>query len=354
MTRFVCLILLFLCLCAGAGARAQSRPDANCSDDRGADRCAAEQQRRTRASFGVPPVEALRDAGAQVRRVFYVDGYGRDLIALSLVRAPGRDPVVSVHFPRREGEGPTPPLEALLPLAVWQEAISRSARFDRALVPLPADPDAMEICLHSWVYTVEAYDPPRANERPASVRTRTEDARRPGLAADYAGALPDLLLPLFPACAHLDPSEHRNAAARFAACRILRGDRLAAAEVLNRMDAFRRASGPEAGHWLDGIFAQDAAIDWAGARSPAGGRAARDFWLTQAADGGRSNFYYDAVEGLAADRVRVTGKLVRATEAGGISSYHEAAVEQIWVFGAMREFQIARATVGPWTPVRQR
>lgn len=80
-------------------AAGQSRVAPECSDDNGVDRCSAEQHRRVLDLFGLNPIEEHVRAGDQVRRAFYVDGYGGDLLALSFVRAPGRDPRFTSTFP---------------------------------------------------------------------------------------------------------------------------------------------------------------------------------------------------------------------------------------------------------------
>lgn len=334
----LCLLLL------AAPIAAQQRPDRNCTDDRGVDRCAAEQQRRVRALFGARSIEEHEAAGDQIRRVFYVDGYGRDMVAISFVRAPGRDPTVFVHFPRREGEPASEPLQAPVPRAVWGDVLFRSAGFDRSFVPLA--PGTTSICLHSWVYTIEASDPPR-HGRPARTRRKTEDACQDGPGETYAVELERAALALLPHCAALDPEQHRNEASMLAACRTLSGDRMAAAEVLNRAGAFRRVHGPDEVNLIAGHFdLSRASVDWNGARHPAGSGAAA-FWAAKMSEGGHTNFYVESVEGISADRVRLTGWLARGDGT-------RARVEQNWVFGTIQEYWIESATVGPFERVAQR
>ena len=91
-----------------AAADAQAPETAGCADDRGVDRCAEAQQRRMRDLYGVRSIDKHQAAGDQVRRIFYVDGYGRDLILISLVRAPGHDPMLWVHYPGEGGQRPAP------------------------------------------------------------------------------------------------------------------------------------------------------------------------------------------------------------------------------------------------------
>lgn len=329
-------------------AVAQIRPDPNCADDNGVDRCAADQQRRTRELFGVGAIEAHRDARDQVRRVFYVDGYGRDMIVIAFVRARGRDPIVRVHFPRRRGE-PPPPIETAIPLATWTEMLRRSEYFDRSFVSETATgSDAMVICLHSWVYTIEATDPARSNGRPASLRRKTEDACQNGPGEVFAMDAQRTALALFPHCDRLDPRQHRNPASQLAACQLLAGDRLAAAEVMNRLDAFRRARRPGDGHHLAGLFVSGATIDWNGVRRPPDGPDAAGFWLERVTGPDGGSFWPERIEGLTADRVRVIGSMERTVDPpeGGRTTFYRAPVEMIWSLTSVQEFQVTAITVG--------
>lgn len=333
-------------------ATAQAAPDRNCADHNGVDRCAEARQSRMRELFGMRTIEAHRDAGDQVRRVFYV-AFGHERVAIAFVRSPGREPIVSVHFPRRDGRPAPEPIQAVVPYEVWTEVLARSAHFDRSLVPLPSRPGERSTCSPRWVYTVEATDPARANLRqPAALRRTTENSCADGLAEAFAMDAQRLALPLFPHCGRIDLGQDGNPAAQLGACWLLSGDRMAAVEVLNRLRALLQAGQSQVVDDL-GIFKRDARIEWHGRPSPDRG-AASAFWLSGLAEAPRATFFYEVVEGLAADRVRVTGALWRYT--GGENSvpttHYAAPVEQIWVIGRERQFEIVSATIGPWE-VRQ-
>lgn len=348
------LLLCLVALLAAASADAQAPVDPDCRDDSGVDRCASAQQARVRALFGARSIEEHRAAGDQVRRVFYVDGYGRDVAMIAFVRAPGREPMAYVHFPPR-GERPAPqPFEAPVPAALWTDILRRSSHFDRRLMPLPRNPDEISICLHSWVYTIEANDPARGNGVRASLRRKTEDACADGLGEVFATDLQRAALSLFPACEALDPEQHRNPVAQLAACSLLSGDRLAAAAVMNRLDSFRGARRPEDGRLLAGLFTQGARIDWNGVRSVPSDPRLVDFWLGRLAADGMPGFYYQGVEGLSADRVRVTATLERSTDAaeGRPPTFSRARVAMIWTLTTVQEFQVESVTVGPWEVYR--
>lgn len=240
-------------------------------------------------------------------------------------------------------------MQALVPKAVWEEVLGRSWLFDRTL--LPEKSDGPIICMHAWVYTIEAADPavPSSYEKSDPPRRKTGDACSDDLAQDYGNYLAQAALPLFPACAALDPEQHRNEASRLAACAILRGDRLAAAEVLNRAGAFRTAREPNEAILLRGLFASQATIDWNGSVSRDSLRL-HEVWLARLTEAGRPAFYIESVEGLSSHRVRLLGMLSRTEERPGGERTLRARVEQIWLFTPAREYQLESVKVGPFEP----
>lgn len=332
-----------------AASAAQPQSDCNCREEFASGRCAEARLRRTVEAYGVRSLEAHSDAGDQVRRVFYVDGYGSNLLLISFARAPGRDPAVWVHFPRRERDGAREPLHANVPWAVWQDVLFRSARFDRDLVPLPPRPEPPAICLHGWSYAVEATDPPRSRGESASLRRAVGDACEPNLVPPYAIEIERMALALFPHCARLAANQHRNPSTQLATCRILRGDRMAAAEVRNLAEVLRTISGPADAARLAGVLTDNSLIDWNGERNQGQGSAAA-FWATNAAPiRGVTSLYFESIEGESASRVRLTGILTRTADtAGGRATGMETArVEQIWTSeGGF--FRVERAVIGPW------
>ena len=342
------------CLLLGFAPASKSRPavipPGDCEDDRGVDRCRTEQQQRVRELFGVKPIEAHRDAGDQVRRAFYVDGYGRDLVVIAFVRPKGGDPSLWVHFPSEADGKRSEPLRASVPHDVWEGLVQRSAHFDRRLVPFPDEVETpgsneMTLCLHSWVFTVEATDPAEGGHRPATLRRRTEDACDNGLTEAYAAELRRAAVPLLPPCARLDPRQYRNEVTLLSTCRMLAGDRLAAAEVLNRAMAFRDAE--KAGE-LAGLFQHDSTVDWNGERNAGAGSAAK-FWDGKVSGGGGSRFYFDGIEGKSAGQVLVKGLLFRsvAVPDGAAELDEMARVEQVWTDDE-GDFTVRSINVGPF------
>lgn len=365
MTRHV-LAAAALLLAAPAAPQAERifPPPGDCRDDRGVDRCAPGQQERVRRLFGVKTIEEHQSAGDQVRRVFYVDGYGRDVVAIEFLRPKGADPLLRVHFPAEEGEARVPPLIAAVDEASWNALLRRSAHFDRALPPQGAEQIAAEpkkrkatrrgeppeeveflMCMHSWVYTAEATDPAEDQFDSAKVRRRTEDACDNGLTEAFAQEVQTLAVSLLPYCALLDPRQHRNDAKRLSACRILRGDRMAAAKVFNAWAPFGDADDPESAALLRSAFAYKAEIVWGG--EPRGEARPEDFWIRKQREAKADGFYIEEVFGESPQRVRVTGRLYRAV---GEGKNEAAPVEQIWVEDG-GDYEVESATVGPFAPI---
>lgn len=334
---------------------AQAQPDRNCTDDRGRDHCSEDQRRQTRALYGVQSIEELAAAGTEVRRVFYIDGYGRDLVMIAFVRAPGRDPTVWVHHPRREGEGRAEPVHASVPLTLWNDVIQQSASFHRSFIDpramLRAEADGeMEFCFHSWVYVIEAVDRSRGDS-PPPIRRKTEDACEDGPGEAFAAQVGRVARSLFPHCAALAVEQYRNEATALAACRILRGDRVAAAEVLNRADAFGNVEGPQDARLIADLFHDRVAIDWGGEVHAGTGSDADEFWAGKMQPGqGGTHLSIHSVDGVNADRVRLIGSFSRwGPEANGDPGrYETATMEQIWTRINGGNWRVQRATIGRW------
>jgi len=347
-----------LALLLAAPAHGQSEVD-DCRDDRGVDRCAAAQQARVRALFGVETIEAHRDAGDQVRRVFYVDGYGHDVVAIAFERRPGHDPEVRVHFRRDESEPAYAPLVAPVPVDVWDLLIERSALFDRALVPLttpapapaPGEEQEISLCMHSWVFTVEAADPAPPYGGGARLRRRTEDACSHGTTGAFAREVYRAALPLFPHCALLDATHYRTPANQLVACRILSGDRPAAARVANQVETLFQAETIADLPSIAPLFDYRTRIDWNGElHAGAGSDGAARFFLSKLLEQERGSLFIESIEGLSDRRVRLRGGFVRLvrTPAGQFEIGEIAPAELIWEQESGDHFQIRSVTVGPY------
>jgi hypothetical protein len=322
---------------------AAQTPSPDCRDDRMRDRCASAEQEKARALFGLDPIEAHAGRDDEVRRVLYVDGYGYDLIAISAIRPRGRGAELRVHFPG-DDERIAGSLTGALPLELWRRIDTETGALSWAATSSPPSPAGQVVmCLHSWVYTLEAAIP--------GVRRMTHGGCGNGSGREFATRLADMAVALFPHCAMLDGKRHRNSATRLRACGALSGrDRIAAARVMNGADAFRGIRGGVDAPRLAPYFAADATIDWSGEHSdPA---AAASFWASRMgpADKSFAHLYIDRIEGVTPDRVRLLGTIGRTADTlrGRGTGIERGAVEQIWTRQADGEFRITRATVGPW------
>jgi hypothetical protein len=226
--------------------------------------------------------------------------------------------------------------------------LERSRHFDRQLAPLAEGrPDETGICLHSSVYTIEATDPPETGNGAATLRRRTASSCEDGLAEAYARELQRTALTLLPPCAKLDLRQHGTEASLLAFCGTLAGDRLAAAEVLNRAHPFRSVRQAGDAAQLDGLFEFQAVVDWNGERNNGLGTAAQ-FWTAKAITRG-GTFFYDRIEGKSPRLVHLRGSLVRWVDVpeGQSNLSERARFEQVWTRDGS-EFVIRAITVGPF------
>ncbi|HEY0116063.1 MAG TPA: hypothetical protein VGB54_10110 [Allosphingosinicella sp.] len=360
MTAAILAIGVMFC---SSAADAQPRPPGDCSHVRDLDRCLEEEHRRALELFGIVPIEEHARTGARVRRAFYIDSYGRYLVAISFIRAPGRDPMLHVDFPTREGAARALPATAPVSEATWRQVLERSRHFDRDLVARPAaqnpdevgnrhlDPDEVVVrgCLHGWVFKVEATDPSGPAAERMGFSQKLEDACTGGLTVDYAEALAELALPLLPYCSALDPEQHRNVQSLLAECGLLEGDRLAAAQAYNLVWRLRYVDGRDAG-LLDRIFHTEAVLHWAGEELGGGTRSAVDAWVQRANALGRTEFSVTRVRGYGADRARIEGQLVRYHHGPGNAPSRRSVAPVALELepDASDELRVRRATVGPF------
>jgi hypothetical protein len=247
------------------------RANPDCFDDNLTDRCAAAEQARVRELLGMTSIEDEAAAGVEVYRVFFVDGYGRDMPTVSFERRPNEAPKVVIYGV--EGRRRTSPVS----METW-EMVTRRSRFAEAPPPSPPPPpsspraaasgeeiDEVVICLHSWVTTFEAT---MAHDGRSMIRRRTEDGCHGGLTMAYAFEAAALAVSSLPACERLTRDNHRNDVARLQACLILEGDSIAAAELFNEKDdrprtLWNKPVTTEAWReWLG--FGHAARIEWAG------------------------------------------------------------------------------------------
>lgn len=332
-------------------------PDPNCVDDNMTDRCSEASRAATRQKFGVAAITDEAAAGAEIYRAFFVDGYGRDMPPVSFERRPGQAPVVIVY-----GEAGAK-LSAPVSAAVWRKVQDESVFADRQISDPAVSPDANgrpepklpPICLHSWVQTVEM-----SNTRPGSwslvpVRVRTEDACNGALTTRFAHRLADLAVEEIPPCDVLDEDHQRNAVTRLATCLMLKGDRLAAAELRNARLTFGLRPGADP----TSVYAWQALMGTNGSpRLVWGDQEVRSergrnynvasFLIARQAELGPLTFQQTTFEGVSAREARAEGTASYQV----LGTTWEASYRQTWVWDrAMQEWMVSEWTVEPFVPV---
>lgn len=307
----------------------------DCYDDNLTDRCNAQGQRARRERHNLRSIEALAAANVQTRRVFYVDGYGREMPVVIFQRERGRSAEVVVSATTRDADDQPRIVEMRAPItnAVWRDVVQRTQRFAEVPSPRPADSEHV-ICLHSWVMTMEAADPGQRTP----VRARTQDSCNRGGIREPAFDLARIAYDALPHCRALNRQHYRNEVSAFPTCALLEGDQLASAQAVNRFNDFQRLD--EGGVGASGFISTDAEMDWMGERVRGSGDVA-SLWSREQLT---RKFYFRRAVGESEDRVRVFGVVVEALDANARS----AEAELVWTRTSGSDFTLASAIVGPF------
>lgn len=339
---------LALAIGLAAGSAAAAEPPRECTDDNLTDRCSVENRGKQRALFGEGAIETFQTSRAVVRRAFIVDGYGNDVVAVTFERLPGKDARLRVR-PRRynaDGTDSYVEMEAVVPLAVWNDVIARSENFDRQLVPLPVETDEGRICLHAWIATVEALD------ADGSVRQRTQNACGDGLAVDYAFVLAAVAVKLLPWCDALTPNQFRNDPNRLQTCGALEGDRLSAALAVNSYLGSKLTApggvGTESSLWAD--LGSMVTLSWPGDPLATGFRAVSEAWVAKFAGLHQPNLDFHRVNGVNSTQAVLEGNLTYDVE--GSRSYYEAPLKMVWQDQGDGDYEVVEIVVGAFQLVK--
>lgn len=321
-------------------------------DDYGRRLCDPDQWAEVVSSFDLEPAEAVQAQGWRGVRVFTVDGYSRDMPAISLL-AKAFDrfnlPVearleIRDRINRQSGE---PSVETLSREAWWgMWDISRAAQSLMKDAPvaqsqtstavaaaeLAESEERLVVCMHAWVTVTESL-----TDGGVTRRVRNACGDDPLFEVTYDASRQALRG--FPHCNHLEPGNHRNESAQLQRCLALAGDdRIAAAQVLNVLDGPIFNKEDALLDYLD----PDVVLDRAGASRVMGEVsvvAALDQILTE---GEGANIYTSRVTGNH-DAVEVEGQLFRY---GGDWREH-AALDQIWRKDEGGRWLIREITIGP-------
>ena len=350
-------LVVLSALCVPHGAAAQAPVERKCADDAYNNRCDPQALAKMYALYDIASPQSLLDAGTTMRRAMIVDGYGRDVVAITFSRAPGQSPQVEVRSPL--GDGPPPqPLVAKIDLSTWDEVIETTRLFDRELAPLSSANEIksalQRICLHPWVSAMERVDASRVDQ--LIVYGAGSDARRrdpalpvevsmtePELASVSHSSCGDSLVPkiafqlvriareALPECAGLDSDNYRTEANVLALCHQLRGDRSVASEIADVPHRFRRAIRTQNKQELNWLFV-----------GVGDDRSTR--FTTELGDG---DVFWNAPEGIDRDHARLTGLVVWDDAEGNPVQQGDLTLNFLRVAG---DFAIDTFNFGPRRP----
>jgi len=97
-------------------------------------RCIAAEQAKIRAKYGLTDIETLAAEGTTVRRAM-VNGFNREWVAISFIRAKGQDPLVEIRGVVFPGEKEARSVSMPIALSEWRKVLAAGLFFDRGIVP---------------------------------------------------------------------------------------------------------------------------------------------------------------------------------------------------------------------------
>ncbi len=339
-------ILAAACLALAAAPALAQTPDTDdeddfvfdraCMDDDGRDLCDQGMWSKIVANFGLEPAELVQRAGFRGVRVFTVDGYGRDMPAITILTPGGaRDPELAVHWETFRG-APTAHrarLSRIAPPDLWRLAADLQSLTatspDRQPTAEKLPDDRVVICLHAWVTVTESL-----TDSGVTRRIRNACGDDPLFDASYG--MSGEALRSFPDCVRIDPANHRNESTILRRCFALDGpDPATAAEVLNLMDG-------EIDDTIDlkAMLAPDVSLTRAGHSDVSGSAAVAEAFadpeLTE------TSLYAN----------HVTAEPGRVTASGYIQDYREddlkaATMQLVWVRPG-NDWRIGSIAIGPF------
>lgn len=271
MRSLAAILLAILCL-AGPTAAAARASGPVCPDVFGQDFCDADRMAARHGRFDVPTAEVLAGQGFEGVRVFWVDGFSRDLPLVSVLRPPGAAARLDVRIPTdaapRVMDQPTSP---------WTWEVSQTLARMALAAPEAVSEDQM--CLHAWSARIEVI-------AGGKVTTRVRSLCSGDALFEGADALSVRALDVMPGC---DGLLGRTWADRLATCSIIGGQKSwDAVEVANLLQGrvFEDYPPDEAASVDEDIprsdvsrmFGPNATMAWAGSPPVKGPDAAADLW----------------------------------------------------------------------------
>jgi hypothetical protein len=335
----------------------QADASAVCDAAPSSEACGEARFERTLARLPVPSIEDEAAAGAVVYRARQFDAWYTPLPVVSFERLPGQSPQVAVR-----GMGGAQ-MSAPASAEIWDRVVAEAAFADRDLAPLPrAAPSPSgaavleEVCMDGGTAMVEMANVPAGWDDHRAVRRKVSSTCASNLTTTFADLLPELAIASLPPCMALNGP--LGGVYRLRECLTLKGDALAAADLLNAVrdipDEDRSVTA-----WSRWLQVGVARLDWAGETVTqrgyvAAGSAAPSipaFLAERAASLKGLDFYRAETGADGPDRGWVNGLIVYEQEGAGPRNQMSANYRQVWR-KTNGGWSLASWTVEPFKPVQ--
>ncbi len=247
--RIILFLIILLSLPFAANARAQvdtviAAFDRGCSDNRGNDRCDPEYHSIMRKLYGIESAKTLKSRKLDVRRVYIINGYGRDVIAVTFLRKEDGTAWVEILSPAWDLLKVQPrKLIGTLSPSDWKKVVELTSLADNAsgskvsialaLANIEEQTNDSEkpitLCIHGWgaVFETASGDFYAGSCKDEEGVTKAFDT------------LP-IARAVLPECTGFQLDEFRNMASLLAECQLLGGDRYIAFEAWTLANAINQ------------------------------------------------------------------------------------------------------------------
>ncbi len=306
------------------------------------------------AKLPVPAIEDEAKAGAEVYRGRVLDAWSSPQAVVSFERRPGQAPMVVV----RGYGGAT--ISGPVTRELWDRVQAASVFADRELAPTAPTPapasggEVLDVCMDGRTAMVEMANAPADWGDKRTVRRRISGSCATDLTTTFIDSLPALAIAALPACAALSPD--RGEVYRLGECLALRGDLLAAADLMNatREEPVDDMSEAAWRRWLqiDGV----ARLDWAGETVTQRGFVMRaepsiaNFMAEKASTLEALSLYSGEVGAEDAKHGWITGLIVYHQDGAGEREQMVANYRQVWS-KANGGWSLVSWTVEPFKPL---
>ena len=334
------LMMLVVGICAEAPVAAESAMATKCAYYDPRPHCSEKEREARRKIFGLPTLEkiqrrTMRGGEASELIVATVMVKQRGGLALVLQRDRGGTPIVEIHsMPVSSRPADYQPIKAVIPEAIWALALSKGNALD-----LVYDTDEVLVCGAN--FSVEIMD------KVGNVRAPDGDSCGGEPRGVYFDFLAEAALQQLPHCAALMPSISDWVPEKLVACFDLRGDKMIAAELYNRLQLLEDRSFWETNDgWTDPseilpLLDEEISFLWPGTPMMDDAEMVANFWT-----GGwlatvqfKTGPIYAGTDGSA----RVEGRVVfESGTSEGVERQASGTFTSTWLKGADGKFRMRR------------